>query len=84
MCLYGRTCLQDAGCSRSQCPTGWKESGLAGCFRCPPGGGYTDCGLGHCAKGDGAAACLNPLADRVAYETTGYDYVVPDSDEGLL
>lgn len=78
------TCSQDAGCAWTQCLAGWKESGGTRCLRCPPDGGYRDCGLGYCAKGGSAAACINPLASRVSYESTRHNYTIPDNDAGLL
>lgn len=71
-----------AACSRSQCRTGWKETGVVGCYRCPTG--YIDCG-GTCAKGTSGWDCVNPFNwDRKVYETSYYDYRLPANDVGLL
>ncbi|EFJ48073.1 hypothetical protein VOLCADRAFT_91274 [Volvox carteri f. nagariensis] len=74
--------FKDAGCSQSQCKPGWRESGLAGCFRCPQD--YMEC-LGTCARGSRWYQCINPFNwDRQGYMQEGYDYVLPSGDMGLL
>eukprot|EP00879_Flechtneria_rotunda_P001333 GHRR01001483.1.p1 GENE.GHRR01001483.1~~GHRR01001483.1.p1 ORF type:complete len:354 (+),score=99.46 GHRR01001483.1:873-1934(+) len=73
--------MKDTGCSKSQCRTGWKDSGLLGCYTCPSG--YIDCGA-YCAQGTRAADCVNPFKKHAKEITQGYDYVIPTTDEGLL
>ncbi|KAG2493017.1 hypothetical protein HYH03_008680 [Edaphochlamys debaryana] len=74
--------VTEAGCARSQCPMGWKDAKVLGCYRCPKG--YIDCGPLMCAKGSSRWNCANPFNKRKQPSTMGYAYMLPASDQGLL
>ncbi|KAG2493025.1 hypothetical protein HYH03_008688 [Edaphochlamys debaryana] len=74
--------VSEAGCARSQCPMGWKDTKVLGCYRCPKG--YIDCGPLMCAKGSSRWNCANPFNKRKKPSTMGYAYVLSTSDQGLL